>query len=191
MEVVAPDEALIQHVWSVQQIEQLAYLYALAVDSRNLDALVALFTPEVEVGMDGRERDPDRREVRHGREALRLWFAQSLRSFRASFLSVTNHIIDFQSDSAATGIVYCRAELDVGDQWIIQAIQYWDDYVRHGGDWYFAYRRHLMLYSLEMHESPIGQRPVQFPASQTGLGALPAAHPSWAHFWSIDAREKR
>ena len=23
------------------------------------------------------------------------------------------------------------------------------------------------------------------------LNPLPAAHPSWAHFWSIDAREKR
>jgi hypothetical protein len=187
---MASDEALVQHVWSVQQIEQLAYRYALGVDSRNLDALVALFTPGVEVGMDGRERDPGRGDLRHGRDALREWFAQSLRSFGASFLSVTNHIIDFQGDDAATGIVYCRAEMEVGDQWIVQAIQYWDDYVRHEGKWYFAYRRHLMLYSLEMHESPVGQRPVRFPVTQTGLGALPDAHPSWARFWTIDASGK-
>ena len=186
------DEALVQRVWSVQQIRQLAYRYALAVDSRNLDALVALFSPLVEVGMDGRERDPAEGEIVHGRAALREFFARSLRSFRTSVLSVNNHIIDFQNESAATGVVYCRAELEVGGEWIVQAIQYWDDYVRHDGEWYFAYRRHLMLYSLEMHESPIGESPVRFPATQTGRGALPSAHPTWDQFWNApDAAEYR
>ena len=182
---MAATEALVQRVWSVQQIRELAYRYALAVDSRNLDALVALFPIDVGEGMDGRQRDPDYRDTAHGRDALRSWFAHSLRSFGPSVLSVTNHIIDFQSDETATGVVYCRAEMEVGGDWIVQALQYWDDYVCRDGEWFFSYRRHLMLYSLEMHESPIGPAPVRFPVSQTGRGALPAAHPSWDRFWSM------
>ena len=43
------------------EIRQLAYRYALAVDSRDIDTLVDLFVPDVQVGRDA-----------SGREALRV-----------------------------------------------------------------------------------------------------------------------
>ena len=51
---MAFDEALVQRVWSVQQIRQLAYRYAHSVDSRNLK-LVARFTRS-SMSAGGRER---------------------------------------------------------------------------------------------------------------------------------------
>ena len=49
---------------SLAALRQLAYRYALAVDSRNIDDLVGLFVPAVRVGRD-----------QTGRPALHEWFS--------------------------------------------------------------------------------------------------------------------
>src|SRR5690349_11209432 len=56
-------EARIDRMESLADIRQLPYRYALALDSRDMDALVTLFVPDVQVGRDQR-----------GRDALREWF---------------------------------------------------------------------------------------------------------------------
>ena len=91
----------------------LAARYALAVDSRDLDALVGLFVDDVQVG----------RET-FGREALRAEFDRSLREIGISILNVGTHVIDLVDDDHATGSVYCKGEIQDGDRWIHQAILY-------------------------------------------------------------------
>ena len=81
---------------SLASIQQLAYRYALAVDSRDTVALADLFVPDVRVGPDT------------GRAALARWFDQILRRPGASVHLVANHIIDFDDPSTASGVVYCR-----------------------------------------------------------------------------------
>jgi hypothetical protein len=157
---------------SYEAIHQLAYRYALATDSRNLDALVALFVDDVRVGRDA-----------SGRPALKEFFDRSLRDIGISILQVSNHVIDFDDDDHASGVVYCRGEIEVGDQWVVQAICYLDTYERRQGGWYFVRRRHLLWYGADLLERPIGLPDANWPEHHTGKGTLPEAWPSWREFW--------
>jgi hypothetical protein len=154
-----------------EQIRQLASRYAVALDARDLDTLVGLFVPDVRVG---------RSDV--GREALKGNFAQQLRNLGVTILHVTNHVIDVVDEDHATGIVSCRGEIEMGEQWVVQSIQYHDVYERRDGAWLFVRRRHLLFYGADMLERPIGLPPAHWPASATGKGELPEAFPTWQAF---------
>jgi ketosteroid isomerase-like protein len=158
------------------EIRQLAHRYALATDSRDLDALVALFVPDVQVGRDA-----------SGREALRRNFEEQLRGVGVTILFVGNHVIDFDDDGHARGVVYCKAEVQVGERWIHQAIQYHDHYERRDGRWYFVRRRHLLWYGVEAARNPLDQPPADWPARHTGRGTVPECWESWRRFWGADA----
>ena len=64
-------------------IRELALRYALAVDSKDLDALASLFAPDVDNGRFGQ-----------GADGVRRFYEQSLRNFHCSVHLVANHIID-------------------------------------------------------------------------------------------------
>jgi hypothetical protein len=95
-----------------------------AVDSRDLDGLVECFVPDVQVGRGT-----------FGRPALRDWFDGVLRTFGISIHFIGNHRISIVDDDRASGVVYCRAEHEVGDEWVVMMIKYWDDYARIDGEW--------------------------------------------------------
>lgn len=159
------------------EIHQLVCRYALAIDSRDLDLLVSLFVPDVRVG-------------RHasGRAALRDFFADSLGAIGVSILFVGNHLVDFDTPQRARGVVYCRGQIQDGDKWIEQAIQYRDTYERRDGSWLFARRDHLLWYGVEAAEHPLAQEPANWPANHAGRGTLPEAWPSWGAFWKERGR---
>jgi ketosteroid isomerase-like protein len=157
---------------STEAILQLVARYALATDSRDVDALVELFVDDVQVGDD-----------RRGRDALRAFFDQSLREVGVTILFVGNHVIDFDDDDHARGVVYCRGEIQVDDRWVIQAIQYRDTYERRHGTWYFVRRKHLLWYGTELGISPLGLPPANWPEHHTGKGELPEAWETWRDFW--------
>lgn len=154
------------------EIRQLACRYALAIDSRDLDLLVSLFVPDVRVGRNS-----------SGREALRAFFAESLGAIGVSILFVGNHLVDFETSERARGIVYCRGQIQDGERWIEQAIQYRDSYELRDGSWLFARRDHLLWYGVETGLHPLAQEPANWPAHHTGRGTLPEAWPSWGAFW--------
>lgn len=155
------------------EIRQLACRYAWAVDSRDLDALVALFIPDVRVGRDAT-----------GRAALRESFDASLRAIGVSILFVGNHIIDFQDADHATGIVYCRGMIQDGERMVEQSIQYRDSYERRDGAWLFVRRVHVLWYGVETAERPLDQRPADWPEHHDGLGTVPYDQESWQRFWA-------
>lgn len=158
------------------EIQQLAHRYAVALDARDLDALVALFVPDVRVGREKR-----------GHQALRADFDRQLRTIGVSFLQVGNHVVDFEDDSHASGIVYTRAEIQEGGpestHWIVQLIQYHDRYEKRDARWLFVRRKHLLVYGAELGQNPVGLAPADWPAHQTGWGTVPASLPSWQRFW--------
>jgi hypothetical protein len=166
------EEARLDRLESIEAIRQLVARYALATDSRDLDALVGLFVDDVRVGADGR-----------GREALREFFDRSLREVGVTILHVGNHIVDFADGDHARGVVYCRGEIQVGDRWVIQAIQYRDTYERRDGAWYFVRRQHLLWYGADLGESPLGLPPANWPERHTGTGELPEEWETWLRFW--------
>jgi len=162
----------LEQVIARDEIRQLAYRYALAMDSRNIDDLVGLFVEDVQVGAHAT-----------GREALRENFERQLREVGVTILFVGNHVIDFDEEDAARGQVYCRAEVEEGDHWIQQAILYSDRYRRYDGHWYFVRRQHRLWYGAQTATNPLRQDPAHWPASQTGRGSLPGEWETWTNFW--------
>ena len=160
------------------EIRELAQRYAVAIDSRDLDALVALFVEDVRVGAQ-----------ETGREALRRDFERQLGAIGVSILFVGNHVIDFDGDDRARGIVYCTAQIQDGERWIRQAIRYDDSYARRGGRWYFVRRRHGLWYGVEEAPNPLRQPPAEWPKNHTGRGTLPDSLDTWRRFW--EGRSKR
>jgi len=159
-----------------EEIRQLVARYAVAVDSRDLETLVGLFDEDVRVGRD-----------RRGRGALREYFELGTRSVGVTILNVGTHLITLDADDRARGVVYCRAELQIRDRWIVQAIQYRDDYVRRNGQWFFVKRDHLLWYGRDVGTNPLGLPRADWPEHQTGWGTLPEEWPTWGEFWGPDA----
>ena len=155
-----------------EEIRQLAYRYAMATDSRDLEMLVGLFVDDVRVGPG-----------KSGREALRQDLERRLRSVGITILHVTNHVIDLIDADHARGVVYCRGEIQDGPKWIVQAIQYRDVYERREGRWYFVRRRHLLWYGAEEGYNPLPLPPAEWPARHTGRGTLPESLETWRAFW--------
>jgi len=154
------------------EIRDLAIRYAHALDLRDLDALVELFVPDVQVGRDG-----------CGREVLRASFDAQLRAIGVSILYVGNHWIEFEDEDHAAGRVYCRGEIQEGERWITQAIQYRDRYERRDRHWLFVRRRHLLWYGADAGPSPLALPPANWPEHSTGRGTLPDSEESWRAFW--------
>jgi ketosteroid isomerase-like protein len=155
-----------------EEIRQLAARYAVAVDSRDLDALVALFVSDVRVGRD-----------RSGRAALRDDFDASLRTVGVTVLNVGTHAIDLVDADHATGRVYCKAEVQDGDRWVHQAVLYDDTYRREDGSWRFVRRHHQLFYGVEVTPNPMDLSPANWPADPDGKGTVPEAWDSWRAFW--------
>ena len=165
-----------ERLLAIVEIQQLAHRYAVSLDARDLDALVALYVSDVRVT----------RET-HGREALRADFDRSLRAVGVTFLQVGKHVVDFADDTHASGVVYTRGEIQDGgpesSRWIVQAIQYHDSYEKRDGRWLFVRRRHRLVYGAELGENPLGLAPAEWPKSQTGRGTVPWALETWQRFW--------
>ena len=157
----------------LDQIRDLARRYAVDLDARDIDQLMTLY--------------PDRYQ-----EKIRAQFEESLRSVGITFLHVGNHIVDFQDEDHATGIVYCRGEIQDGgidsDRWIIHTIQYHDDYERMDGRWTFRRRRHLLVYGADLGVNPTSLAPANWPDSQTGMGSVPHDLDTWKHFWGLEPK---
>ena len=154
----------------------MASRYAVALNHRNLDALVELFVADVRVGRD---------DV--GRESLKQNMAAQLRDGHRTILQVSNHVIDVVDADHATGIVGTRAEIERGDEWVIQVIEYHDTYERRDGRWLFVRRRHHLWYGADMLTRPNVLPEANWPKSQTGKGTLPEIMPSW-QAWQSEFR---
>jgi ketosteroid isomerase-like protein len=164
-------DARIEELLARDEIRQLAYRYAHAVDTRDLDLLVSLFVRDVQVG------------PRVGHEALREFWDRSLRAVGVTVLFVGNHLVDVVDADHATGLVYCRGYLQAGDRFVEQAIRYSDTYRREDGAWRFVRRVHELWYGVETAERPLDQPPARWPASSVGVGTLPYDLPEWRRFW--------
>lgn len=166
----------LERLVATDQIRQLASRYAVALDGRDLDALVALFVDDVQVGRD-----------RFGRAALRESFDAQLSQIGISILFVGNHVIDFDDDDNAQGVVYCKGEIQDGERWVEQAIQYRDHYARREGKWLFVRRVHLLWYGIEhgpgSAANPLALAPANWPEKHAGKGTIPESLQSWKRFW--------
>lgn len=156
------------------EIRQLAYRYADAVDRRDLDLLVDLYVPDARFGPYG-----------EGPEACRRFWADSLSTIGMAVLFVGNHLIDLDDADHARGTVWCRGYVDDPSHGFIeQMIKYVDRYRRVDGRWRFVARKHLLWYGVRTAESPLAQPPADWPERQVGAGSIPWDDPTWEGFWA-------
>ena len=158
-----------------EEIRQLAARYAAALDRRDVPAMVELFVEDVNIG-----------NGQTGREALATWFDEILRPYKTTFHLIGNHVIDVVDDAHATGVVYCRPEHEVGDEWIVMPMQYWDRYEREAdGRWRFRSRAPKVFYAADVLQHPLQvEGRFHFPGNPMITKAeLPEKWESWRRFW--------
>jgi 3-phenylpropionate/cinnamic acid dioxygenase small subunit len=160
----------IQRIQDTLDIQQLAVRYAMAVDERDIDAWLELFPPDVRVGRDIT-----------GREALRDFIVPQVQLFYRSVHQIVGHRIELLSADRATGAVYCRAEHEVGDRWIVIAIRYDDEYQKIDGKWYFARRKDKHWYEADLVARPQDVAFSGWPDAPSRPRVPDSA--SWTSFW--------
>jgi len=165
-------EKRLERVEAQLAIQQLPARYAVAVDSRDLDAWVNLFIPDVDCGSYGK-----------GREALKRFIDPAVRTFYRSIHQICGHCIEVIDSDHATGTVYCRAEHEAGGKWVVMAICYFDSYERRDGRWYFARRSEKHWYSSDVLERPGEPRLQNWAAWPDRKPTLPQHFASWKSFW--------
>jgi hypothetical protein len=164
----------LERLESLDEIRQLVARYALALDMRDLDALCGLFPEDVRVGRD-----------RRGRDALKAWFDETLRSQFTGTAHVTgNHVIELRDADHAQGVVYSRNEHETGDEWIWMTMIYVDDYERIAGRWYFRRRLPLYWYAADPRRPPVGEHKMRWPGREPYPGGYHDYWPSWREFWA-------
>lgn len=167
-------EVRIDRLESLDAIRQLPAKYALALDMRDMDAMVSLFPADVRVGKDA-----------SGRQALRAYMDRTLRSpFTGTSHHIGGHVIEFYDPDHAHGVVYSKNEHETGDEWVIMQMMYADDYVRQDGRWYFARRLPLYWYATDLNKPPIGDRKMRWPGTEWAEGNFHKLFPSFGEFWA-------
>ena len=166
-------EERIDRLESLESIRQLPAKYALALDMRDMDAMVSLFPADVRVG-----------KSQSGRLALRAYMDQTLRApFTGTSHHIGGHIIEFDDADHAHGIVYSKNEHETGDEWVIMQMMYADDYVRHDGRWHFARRLPLYWYATDLNQPPIGEKKMRWPGTDWAEGNFHKLFPSFNAYW--------
>ena len=155
------------------EIGQLPVRYAMAIDARDLDALVACFVPDVPAGRWGT-----------GRDSLRQFFDRRLRDFYRTIHQICGQTIELVDSTNATGQTYCRAEHEDRGRWVVMAICYSDTFEQVDGEWFFSRRKEQHWYSSDVLERPTGPNFQRWPGNEKKQVALPHAWPTWNEFWS-------
>ncbi len=173
--------ARIDRLESLDAIRQLPARYALALDMRDMDAMVWLFPGDVRVGKE-----------RSGRAALRAYMDGTLRSpFTGTSHHIGGHVIEFDDPDHAHGVVYSKNEHETPvpggqDEWVIMQMMYFDNYVRQDGRWYFARRLPLYWYAADLNKPPVGEAKMRWPGTEPVEGNFHKLFPSWGEFWARD-----
>jgi hypothetical protein len=158
----------------IVEIQQLAYRYAIAADSKDPETMASLYAATA-ISND----------FEMTREELVEKFARSFSGSPQSIINVGNHRIDIDPDDPdrASGTVYSRCEAEWNGEWLVQQIVYIDSYVRENGAWRFASRKHRLFYGAPLGQSPLGLPPSDAAELTDGKGSMPQAWPSYRTFW--------
>lgn len=171
-------EERLDRLESLDAIRQLPAQYALALDMRDMNAMVNLFAPDVRVGKGA-----------SGRAALRAYMDATLRSpFTGTSHHIGGHVIDFIDVDHAQGVVYSKNEHETPvaggkDEWVIMQMMYADQYVRADGRWYFERRLPLYWYATDLNAPPVGAAKMRWPGTEWTEGNFHKLFPSFAEYW--------
>ncbi|MGE0881114.1 MAG: nuclear transport factor 2 family protein [Acidimicrobiia bacterium] len=158
---------------SLDQIRQLPAKYALSIDQRDMNSVANLFVDDVGVGGGLR-----------GRQALKQWYATVMRNLKTTAHNPGAHVIDFETDDIANGVVYSRNDKEHENDFEIELMLYLDRYERRDGVWYFQRRAPLFWYQMPLLSPVIGDDRKLTMAGPPREGAYHEPFPSWSEFWA-------
>ncbi|MDG5485948.1 nuclear transport factor 2 family protein [Mycolicibacterium gadium] len=163
---------------SLNEIRELAYKYAAAVESRDVDAMAKLFSPSARFGSYG-----------DGPDGLRRLMVDSMTGSLFAVILVANHLVEFDDDVHARGQVWahCYAQ-ERTEGFLDQLIKYEDAYEQVDGRWLFVQRRHRLWYGAAHSRSPLDQNAADWPRNQIGVGDIPLADPEFAAWWQTRSK---
>jgi len=155
-----------------EAIRELPLRYAKAIETRDVDAMAALFAADARFGEHGT-----------GPDACRRLMADLMADSLLAVILVTNHLIEFDDADRARGEVWalCYAQSDAG--FVEQLLRYEDRYRREEGTWRFLHRKHRLWYGDVRDASPLEQEAAGWPASQVGVGDIPLADDRFREWW--------
>jgi hypothetical protein len=156
-----------------EEIRQLPYRYAKAIEARDVDAMTELYSPKARFGTFG-----------DGPQGLRELMTLSLDDTVFAVILVANHLIDIEGNNQARGEVWahCFAQARA-EGFVEQLIKYEDRYENCDGRWLFLHRRHRLWYGVGHRESPLRQQAANWPASQVGVGDIPLSDKVFREWW--------
>jgi hypothetical protein len=139
------------------EIQELGQQYCRLIDDNNWAALRTLFADDAAMaGQKGANNVIDTlRSIRSGYG----------RTIHTAYGLVLEHL----DDEHATGFVPSSAQLDIGGQYVLSAIRYFDEYVRIDGTWRFASRDLRFAYALPFSEADralVDALPVRWPGTE-------------------------
>ncbi len=156
-----------------EEIRELPYRYAKAIEARDFDSMADLYSPNARFGPFGQ-----------GEAGLRQLMGQSLQDSVFAVILVANHLIEFDGADEAHGEVWAHCFAQTRDGGFVeQIIRYDDRYECHDGRWLFLHRKHRLWYGVN-RESPLTQRPANWPASQIGVGDIPLSDSRFRSWWN-------
>ena len=143
------------------EIQELGQRYCRCIDDNDWTRLRALFTDDAAMaGQTGGDAVvATLRDIRSGYG----------RTIHTAYGLVLEHL----DADHARGYVPSGAQLDIGGQFVVSAIRYFDEYAKVGGEWKFARRDLRFVYALpwsQVDRALVDELPVRWP----GTAAAPA-----------------
>ena len=149
------------------RIQDLIAAYAIAVDDRDLDAVVSMFTEDGEFVRSG--------VTSRGRDAIRAFYRDAMDRYILTLHQPLSDLLSLDGDHAR-GLLTGRAELALDGTLVLASYRYADEYVRRGEDWFFARRDLRFHYAVpveELNDGICSPERVRWPGTPPRQGDLP------------------
>ena len=161
-------ENAVKELQAKDEIRDLVFTYCEAIRNRDIESLVALYTPDAAFGSMGT-----------GEEALRSMAEDTMRELEFAVILITNHRIMFLNEREASGEVWARCYAqNKTEGYYEQIIKYTDQYELskpqnlNKENWKFKHRRHNLWFG-QSKDSPLTLPPADWPKGNIGLGREP------------------
>jgi uncharacterized protein (TIGR02246 family) len=173
--------ARIQALEDRRAIDDLVTAYCLAIDERDLERFLSLFTEDAVL------RHEDGVLSLKGLPSIRTYYTERFAGYGVTFHTPHLRMVHAVSEDEATGVVTGHAEMSQGEDLVVAAIRYTDRYRRVEGRWLFAERVLGFWYYMKASELPTGfagdlrkhYRGVRMPAElPESLATFKAWHPT-------------
>jgi ketosteroid isomerase-like protein len=152
------------------RIQDLIAAYAIAVDDRDLDAVVSMFTEDGEFVRSG--------VTSRGRDAIRDFYRDAVDRYILTLHQPLSDLISLDGDHAR-GLLTGRAELALDGTLVLASYRYSDEYIRCGDDWLFTRRDLRFHYAVpvdELNDGICADERIRWPGTPPRLSDLPQEH---------------